>query len=235
MIFLLEKGLTENEIAKLAEKLSELGVTISIDSYVAAGVLSLVSAALGAYLGSYLIKKGQEKAISEGFGDLKERLEQTTRLTEEIKSDIEKEGYEYKFKFEKYHERRIEVIERLYELLIKLEDNATQYIVTSDFGGGQSEAFRNAKSAIENFIAYSKLKKFWVPKDLYSEIEDLAVLLDKHVYSVLLRLGSKPVEKAGLDDIQASDEAIHTLKYKVPEAKEKIVENIRRQLDPTHS
>lgn len=227
--------MTEQELAQIASKLAEIGLSISYDGYIAVAVISLVSAGLGAYLGSYLKKKGQDKAMSEGFEELKTRLKATTELTEAIKSDIEKDSYAYKFKFEKYHEKRIEVIEKLYELLINIEDHATKYIVTSDFGGGQNESFQKAKAATEEFIAYSKLRKFWVPKCLHSEIESLAIMLDTHVYSVLMKLGSRSAEQAGIDGIQASNEAINTLKYKVPEAKEKIVENIRTQLDPTHS
>lgn len=227
--------MTEQELAQIASKIADLGLSISYDSYIAVAVISILSAGFGAYFGSYLKKKGQDKAMSEGFEELKTRLRDTTKLTEDIKSGIAKDNYEYKFKFEKYHEKRIEVIERLYELLIKIEDHATSYIVTSDFGGGQNESFQKAKAATEEFIAYSKLRKFWVPEDLHSEIENLAIMLDTHVYSVLMRLGSKPADQAGLDGIQASDDAIKTLKNKVPEAKEKIVENIRMQLDPTHS
>lgn len=227
--------MTEQELAQIASKIAELGFSFTYGSYIIVAVTSLISAGLGAYIGSYLKKKGQDKAMSEGFKDLKDRLVETTKLTEEIKSDIAKDSYEYKFKFEKYHQKRIEVIERLYELLIKIEDHATSYIITSDFGGGQNESFQKAKAATQEFIAYSKLRKFWVPEDLHSEIESLAIMLDKHVYSVLMKLGSRSVDQAGLDGIQASNDAIETLKNKVPAAKEKIVESIRKQLDPTRS
>ncbi|QIB50363.1 hypothetical protein [Pseudomonas sp. OIL-1] len=227
--------MTEEELAQIVSKISDLGLSIGYDSYIAVAVISVVSAGLGAYFGSYLKKKGQDKAMSEGFRELKERLRVTTKLTEGIKSDVARDSYEYKFKFEKYHEKRIEVIEKLYELLINIERHATDYIVTSDFGGGQNESFKKAKAATEEFVAYSKLRSFWVPKDLHLEIESLAIMLDTHVYSVLIKLGSSSSEQDGLAGIQASDEAINTLKHQVPEAKEKIVENIRRQLDPTYS
>ncbi|CAH7002327.1 hypothetical protein [Aliivibrio fischeri] len=226
----------EEDVIKVVSKMSELGIDLSIDSYILVGVISLFSATLGVFISSYLKKKGEQKAISEEFNDIKNRLIQTTQLTEDIKSNIAKDSHEYHFKFEKYHEKRIEVIERLYELLINIEDNATSYIVTSNFGDGQNDVFKKAKGATEEFIAYSKLRKFWVPIELYNEIEELAILLDKHVYSILLQVGSKTAQDAGIErGITASNDAIDTLQNKVPEAKERIVESIRKLLDPTYS
>lgn len=193
----MEFNLTEQELIELSSKLSDVGITISSDSYIMVGIISLISSGCGGYIGWYLKEKGQDKAITEGFREVKERL---------------------------------------YELLIKLEDNATTYSITSNFGDSPNKAFQKAKSTTEEFIAYSKLSKLWGPKTLYLETEELPQLLDKHVYSVLLKVSSKNAENNGIEQgIQASTEAVSILQNNVPKAKEKIVKSIRGLLDPTYS
>ncbi|HHC6644175.1 TPA: hypothetical protein ACN33E_002864 [Vibrio parahaemolyticus] len=227
--------MTKEQATEAIAELSKVGIDLSVGSYFLIGIVSLISAGVGTYITSYLKKKGQDKAIDEGFKVVKSQLQQTTSITEEIKQSLQRESYEYQFKFEKYHEKRVEVIEKLYELLCNLEDHATSYIVTADFEKGQNEAYLKAKSATEDFISYAKLRKFWVPEDLYQEIEQLVLLLDKHVYSVLLKVSSKSSQESGLVGLKASYDATNTLENKVPEAKARIIESVRKLLDPTHS
>jgi hypothetical protein len=47
----------EEEITQLVNKVSEVGVSLNLDTYILAGLLSLASAGLGAFIGSYLKKK----------------------------------------------------------------------------------------------------------------------------------------------------------------------------------
>jgi hypothetical protein len=50
--------------------------------------VSLVSAAVGAFVGAYLKKRGEEYATRHDIDDILERLELTTKKTEEVKSEV---------------------------------------------------------------------------------------------------------------------------------------------------
>ena len=52
-------------------------------------ILSLIAAGAGAYLGSYLMKKGENLATKEDFNDLKDQTRQLTQATKEIESRID--------------------------------------------------------------------------------------------------------------------------------------------------
>jgi len=81
--------LTEEEIKLVAEKIAEYGVTLTFDTFILAGVVTLASAGLGVFLTSYLKKNAELKAINENFDSLKEQLTATTKITENIKGNIQ--------------------------------------------------------------------------------------------------------------------------------------------------
>ncbi len=223
--------MTQEDIKLIFPKLSDINV--NIDSHWLIFVLYLVAAALGAYFGAYLNKKAENRAIHEDLDKINNQLQQTTKITEEIKSDLDKKAHEFKFKFQKYHERSIEVIEKLYEYLVDIESYATDYIVKSKFGEGPTEEFWKANKAVTEFIGYANKKSFWIPDDLYSEIEGLAKLLDKHVHSIFISIGSQRGNEPTIEaSIKANDEAIKALKEDVPKAKSSIVNSVRKIIEP---
>jgi hypothetical protein len=214
--------LNEEEISKLALKLAEIGIEIPLDTYILAGVITLVTAGLGAYFGARLKKKGENKEINDNFSNIKAQLKETTSI---------------RLKFESYHAKQIESIEGLYEHLITLEKAAKSYINSpnkSDHG------FKAAREAAENFILYSNLKEMWIPSDLYTQINELSTSIDTHVYSVLMKVSLNQSQEAptGLADYLtrfSTPQALDLINNKVPQAKSDIVNKVRELLDPTHS
>ncbi|MBM4905552.1 hypothetical protein HYO34_23145 [Vibrio parahaemolyticus] len=233
--------MNEEEISKLATKLAEIGIEIPLDAYISAGVVTLITAGIGAYLGSYLKKKGENKEIKENFSNIKTQLEETTSISESIKDKIGKESHIYRYKFESYHAKQIEAIEGVYTHLVALEKRAQSFIaISNNTDGGNptiEEAikanFKAAKAATEDFIEYSSLKQMWMPEDLHSEIEELVLLMDEHVYKVLF----KPADDKTQDFMVAVStlQTLDVINNKVPQAKKSIINNVRQLLDPTHS
>jgi len=200
------------------------------------GVISLICGAIGAFFSSYLAQRGQNKANNENYNEIKSQLSSSTKIIEGIRADFEKQNHEYKLKLESYHIKSIESIEKLFELLVDIENNTTIYILNSNFGQGLNEQYKLAKKSIDDFILYSRTRLFWIPEDLYIEIEKLAMLLDQHVHSVLLQIGSQnPQTLSALQKgTEANDRAIDALQHEVPKAKAAIINSIRSYVGPQH-
>jgi hypothetical protein len=236
----MEFKLTEQEMSELASKIAEIGIKIPLDNYIFVGVITLISAGVGAYIGAYLKKKGEIKGLNENFSNLTSQLEVTTRISEEIKGELAKSNHVFNHKFESYHAKQIESIEGLYEHLIALEKAAKSYISSSNDSNKSGHGFKAAREAAEKFILYSNLKEMWIPSDLYTQISELSSSIDTHVYSVLMKVSlNKPEETpAGLADFLvnfSTHEALDLINNKVPLAKSGIVNKVRELLDPTHS
>ncbi len=227
--------MNDENIKLILSKLSEISDIFSFDNFALLIILQIVSVGLGAYFGAYLKKSAENKAINENLDNLKIQIEETTKITEEIKSDVSQKTHEHYIKFEKYHNRQVEVIEKLYELLIDLESYATTYIATSNFNEGKTEDFLRAEKATQDFIHYANRTKIWVHEDIYEQIESLAKLLNKHVFSVFVYISSKTGSGESIDkSVAAGDKAIEILESEVPTAKEAILQKIRAILNPSN-
>lgn len=219
----------------LAKEIVENGVSLSAVHYIYiyTTLVVLVSAALGAYFGSYFKKRGEEQALQDSFDGVVDRLERTTRLTEEIKSSIGIGTLEHQIKFSKLHEKRIEVIEGLYHRLVDMESKGKDFVYRSGPTDKLGLRFDLANKAIDEFISYSKLNKFWVDKALFDEIEGVALSLDRTIHGAAFHCGVNPANTAlftqAMEDNKSSVEAINK---EIPAAKEKIIESIRNALEP---
>jgi hypothetical protein len=67
------------------------GMTGTIETLAAWALTTLVSAFVGSYIGSYLKKKGEDRATREGFKNVRAELAETTRVTKEIERKISQE------------------------------------------------------------------------------------------------------------------------------------------------
>jgi|GEM_PF-3492542 len=228
--------MTEVQLNKLIEQISELGLTLDVNSQIMVGVIGFISAGFGAFFGAYLKKKGENKALNEAFDDVKDKLEETTKITESIKDQINKESHVYRHKFESYHAKQVEAIEGLYTHLVALENTAKKFIVSANYTKSENNGFQSAKIATEEFIAYSSLKQMWIPEELFTEIESLALLIDKHIYSVLMKAATdKATSSSGFMGSTSTPEALDVINNKVPQVKQSIINSVRELLDPNYS
>ncbi|WP_156000337.1 hypothetical protein [Thioalkalivibrio sp. ALMg9] len=220
----------------LAAEIINNGVSLSAINYVYITLVALVSSALGAYFGSYFKSRGAEKALQDSFDDVKERLRQTTRLTEEIKSSIELGTLEHQIKFSKLHEKRVEIIEGLYHRLIAMESEGKAFVYKSSPTRSDQAQFNTANSAINEFISYSRLNKFWVERSLFDEIETVALRLDEIIYGAVFNCDVNPQNTQQFE--QAMEERrrlVGAINNEIPAAKEKIIDSIRKVLEPSRN
>ncbi|HUK99816.1 MAG TPA: hypothetical protein VLX29_03065 [Nitrospirota bacterium] len=197
-------------------------------------LFATVSAGLGAFLGAYLKKYGEETALKDSFEDFKKRLQQTTSLTEEIKSKIGIDSIEHQIKYSRLHEKRIAVIEKLYQLIVTMEQTGRSFVYSAGPTQQPSEEFKKASAAIEEFINYSKLNQFWVDKELFDEIEKVALRIDKIVHESMFNCNINPQDTVKFSEAMAKNRlAVDEITKEIPKAKENIINSIRHVLDPT--
>ncbi len=225
--------MTKEEIEALLSKLAEINITFDFDQYWLTFLLPIAFAAIGAYFGSYLRKSGEIKAVNDNVKNIKEQLKATTKITEEIKSDLAKKTNEHQVKFELYHNKSIEVITTLYSLLSDIQSNAVDYIATANFEEGETETYKKAKESVHSFLHYANRNEIWVPEDLYQQIKDLAKLMNSQVFTVFAYISSKHgTPELAQKSEEKSSQAILVLNDDVPKAKEAILNNIRYILNP---
>ncbi|WP_313548967.1 hypothetical protein [Pseudomonas sp.] len=218
----------------LAAEIINNGVSLSAINYVYITLVALVSSALGAYFGSYFKSRGAEKALQDSFDDVKERLRQTTRLTEEIKSSIELGTLEHQIKFSKLHEKRVEIIEGLYHRLIAMETEGKAVVYKSSPTRSDHDQFNTAYSTINEFISYSRLNKFWVEKSLFDEIEAVALKLDKIIHVAAFNCDVTPENTQQFEKaMEERRKLVEAINSEIPAAKEKIIDSIRKALEPS--
>ena len=219
---------------ELINEIAKHGMTLNAYSYIYIALAAFFSSALGAYLMAYLKKRGEEKAIQANFDSLLERIEKTTSLTEEIKASVGISTLEHQITFSKLHEKRIEIIEGLYDRLTKMEKSCREFLYYNEPTNVIKDHFHKAQDDISEFITYSELNKFWVDEKLFNEIERVALRIDKIVhegifFSSVDRLDSQAFNKA----IKKNKAAVDEINKEIPKAKENIIYSIRKVLDPT--
>jgi hypothetical protein len=226
----LGKSMSEDEILKVAEKISELGISINSDSFILISIIGIFSAAIGAFFGAYFRKKGENKAAEESFKSVLNRLEKTTMITAEIRNSLNAESHVYMYKFEKYYERQVNAIEILHNLLIRVETSSKKFIEGINYSELNLMHFKEAKLSTEELIIHSNLKGIWIPQEIQSKIEQLALLIKEHIYDVYLKAKSTEI-KPLFGDV-STPVALEIINKKIPELRKEIIDIIKRELKP---
>ena len=103
------------ELELLLRKLLGEGLQLHPTVYLVIGLISVLSGGIGAFVGAYLRRRGENLATKADFDSLLSQLKQQTREVEEIKSEISQAGW--------IHQRRWDLKRELYaELLVVLEE-----------------------------------------------------------------------------------------------------------------
>jgi len=104
-----------SELELILRRLLGEGVQLHPTSYLLLVVFSLLTAGIGAYLGAYLRRRGENLATREDFDLILKQLSLQTQEVEGIKSEIARAGW--------VHQRRWELARDLYlDLLKTLEE-----------------------------------------------------------------------------------------------------------------
>ena len=225
--------MTKENIDLFFSKLSDVNINFTFDNYWLAMILPILFAGVGAYLGAYLKKSGEINAVNDNLKYLKLQLQQTTKITENIKSEISQRNTEHHIKYSIYHQKRIEVIANMYEKLLDIELYATSYIMQADFDEGETEGFINAKESIHNFLHYANRNMMWVPEELYGKFDSIVRKINGGVFNAFVYISKQKAAQQGVNiSAEKTDKAIKVLSEDVPMVKEDILLTIRRMLDP---
>lgn len=222
-------------IQQLVNELLKHGISIDVYSYVIVALIVFLSSVLGAYTGAYLKKRGEEKAMQANVKSILKRIKQTTSLSEEIKASINISTVEHQIKFNKLHDKKIEVIEGLFQRLIKMEDACKEYLLLSHPTRDLTEKFSGVQNDISEFISYSKFNEFWIEDDLFNEIKAICLKIDKIAHEDFLNSNIPPSNtQALINALKKHKLFIEKMNDEIPKAKKNLIYSIRRVLNPNN-
>jgi hypothetical protein len=93
-------------------------------SYMLAFLLSMA----GAYFGSYVKRKAEDRATQENFDKLREQLRKTTQDTEEIKTTLSRKSWLTQQQWAIREQHYMSLLKHLTKLKLSLQDRASHYI-----------------------------------------------------------------------------------------------------------
>lgn len=85
-------------------------------------LMTLGGAAIGAFFGSYLKKKGEQRALKEDFDEVLRQVRAQAKTTEEIKGDVAKELAHFRLRLERRSEFEQYVLMERYKLISEFAD-----------------------------------------------------------------------------------------------------------------
>lgn len=83
-----EIKLSPNDLGALARAIADESLANDWRFYALWGLVTLVTAAIGAYAGAYLRKRGEVAGIRADFQALTQQLRENTRITEQVRTDF---------------------------------------------------------------------------------------------------------------------------------------------------
>jgi len=159
------------EVRRLLENILSKGIHLDFGSYVTLAVITLI----GAFVGAYIKKRGENYATKQDFQDILQQVKETTKATEEIKAAISEEQQSKRWEREdkvRFHEER----RKLYARFLALADQdreafkrALQFASAGESKSGSKEWKEEQRRAEEDAdkIGIAVLNELG---DLYREI-----------------------------------------------------------------
>lgn len=139
-------------------------------------LLVVLLALLAVYFVALFKKSGELTAINLAFEDIKRQNRVITSETESIKRQLEKGTIEYQIKLSKYHEKKIDAIEKIHFKLSELLSCSRKILLAT----GETK-FDEFHIAVEEFRSNFEAKKLWLDASISNELEKFAIEVDKQV------------------------------------------------------
>lgn len=108
--------MTEFELVGVLNRFSGVNVSLSPSSYLVAGLVTLLSAGIGAFVSSYLKKAGDISAVTSRLEETIVQLQKQTHAVEEVKSEISSRAWVEQQKWEFRRDLYLELIEGILEI-----------------------------------------------------------------------------------------------------------------------
>ena len=153
---------------------------------------------------------------------------------ERLKSELQIAALEHEVRFTKLHERRAEVIARLYSLLVELEDIGKWYVLVGGYEAERAkrdEAWKTASDKIKEFYSYFEQHQIYFAEDICAIVTQFAETVRKSVVGVWIyaKYQSGPpnfVEEQN----KVLFEAVRVFEDRIPALKIELREEFRRIL-----
>jgi hypothetical protein len=147
-------------------------------------VLALIGAAGGAYFGSYLRRRGEDRAVREGFAEIREQLKVTTRDTEEIKQHLSGRAWRSQQEWSARERYYSQLLTHLHRFILALDELFDHYIEPgSEHTPDAEHGDRFHTLRTDASLAYSEVEKLLGPSALYlapSAVRALENLFKRH-------------------------------------------------------
>jgi regulator of replication initiation timing len=146
------------------------------NSLILTNLLIIIFAIIGIYVIATFKKSGELTAIKLAFNDIKEQNRVITLDTESIKRQLEKGTIEYQIRLSKFHERKIDSIEKIYTSLADIYNDTRKILSSSN-----QNQFEQFDILIEKFRDIFESNKLWLDVPICKEIEAFAITMDTEV------------------------------------------------------
>jgi hypothetical protein len=131
-------------------------------------VLALIGAAVGAYFAGYLRRRGEDRAVREGFAQIREQLKVTTRDTEQIKQRLSGRAWRSQQEWSARERYYSQLLTHLHHFKLALDELSDYYIepgtehIPDEERGERFQALRTDASK-----AYAEAEKLLGASALY--------------------------------------------------------------------
>jgi hypothetical protein len=185
----------------------------------------LIVVAAGAYLGSYLREKGKNLAT-------KEDIKTVTRTIESIRSDYKKEEYRYQLTAAGLLKKRAEVIKKLYQMIVDIEEAYNRVVDYMEWPGEPSndELRKQAGELLYTFLRQYKQDRIFFSDGLCTKLQGFVDLIYKEFMPYSIALTAKLRGDVLKDFTDTWVKANEAFKTKIPLARQAIEEEFRALL-----
>ena len=219
--------MTPEQLEIILRKVINEGVTLDVWYAITIALLCLI----GAGLGSYIRKKGDNLAIKEDIGEITRTVQEVkaefAKETEILKANLQTISDERHIRFSKLHEKRAEVVEELYDRLCEYNWAVSAFLRDFHKTKPDEKEFKKLDDKSYEFSDYFHKHRIYFNKDLCSKIDEII----PELYS-----GYVPLEgRASSDNYLKEDwnKCAEIVRKKYPEIRETLESDFRRILGVT--
>ena len=205
--------MTPEQLETILRKVISEGVTLDTWFAIAIALLCLI----GAGLGAYIRKKGDNLATKQDIGDI-------TRKVEEVRAEFIKVSNEHQIRFSKLHGERAEVIVELYSRLYDYNWAVCAFLRNFHKTKPDEKEFKKLDDISYKFSDYFHKHRIYFNEDLCSKIDKIIPTL----YSAYV-----PLEGRDSTDICLKEnwnKCAENVQKQYPEIKESIDSDFRKIL-----
>ncbi len=188
--------------------------------------------ALFAVLG-YLSKSLLSQLLLKDIEGFKAILKSESEVaSQKLRHDLEKASIEHKVRFSKLHEKRAEVIAKLYSLLVQAYWDLSSFVSPIDWAGepNKQEKYVAAMNSVADFYRYFDKHRIYLPEALCLQIDEYVQEMRSRAigFGVYVKYDDATItDHAYENKHKAWEQAWEYFQKKVPETKTSLENELR--------